>query len=103
MSEEFQYPSSAVDIGLAKPAVYVTNASSATNTVGPDHACKRALIKAFTTNTGISWVNFGAAAVANQCFPLDAGESVSLPLDNTNEINVSFTVGNETIAVLYSN
>jgi hypothetical protein len=103
MTEEFNYPSSAVDIGVTKTGVFITNVTQDLNTVGPDHPCKRALIKAFTVNTGLVWVNFGTAAVAEQCYPLDAGDPISVPLDNTNEINCLFEVGGEHVSVIYSN
>ena len=103
MSNEFNYPSSAVDIGLTEAAIFVTNASNAVDTQAADHDCKRALIKAFTSNTGLVWINLGVAAVQQQCCPIDAGESVNVPISNTDKIHANFAVANEKIAVLYSN
>ena len=103
MTEEFNYQSSTVNIGVTKVTVIVTNVSSDSDTQGPDHACKRALIKAHPANTGIAWVNFGAAATDEGCYPLSANESVSVPLANTDEIHVLFKTANEKVAVVYSN
>ena len=103
MSEEFNYPSAAVDIGQVKAAAPLTNAAADTNTVGPDNACKRCLIKALTTNTGLVWIDFGAAAVEGDCYPLFAGESVAVPLANTNLLNALFKIAAEGIALLYTN
>jgi len=103
MSEEFQYPSSFVDIGTTKEAIIITNASADTSTPGADHACKRALIKAHTTNTGLVWAQWIVAAVEVACYPLEAGETVNCPANNTNEIFCLFKVGNEKVTVVYSN
>lgn len=103
MSNEFNYPSSAVDIGVTKVCVIVTNASADTDTVGPDHACKRVLIKAHHANTTLVWVDFGTAAVIDACYPLDAAETVSVPLANTNLIHCLFRTANEKVSVVYSN
>ena len=102
MSEEFNYPSAAVDIGSVNAAAPLTNAAANTNTVGPDNACKRALIKALTTNTGLVWIDFGAAAVDGACFPLFAGESIAVPLANTNLINALFKIAAEGVALIYT-
>jgi hypothetical protein len=91
------------DIGEAKAANTITHASADTNQAGADHDCVRAMVKAFTTNTGLVWVDFGTAAVDGACLPLDAGESVSVPVTNTNKINCLFKVGGEKVAVVYSN
>jgi len=103
MGEEFNYPSSAVDIGVTKVCVIVTHANADTNVVGAAHECKRVLIKAFTANTGLVWVDFSNAAVIGACYPLDAGETVSVPISNTNLVNCNFVVGGEKVTVVYSN
>lgn len=103
MSNEFNYPSSAVDIGVTKTCIIMTHANTDTNVVGADHECKRVLVKAHTINTGLVWVNFSAAAVFLACYPLAAGETVSVPLANTNLVNCNFVVGGEKVTVVYSN
>jgi hypothetical protein len=85
----------------AQEAEIVTNGSADTNTVGPDHPCNRVLIRAFTGNTGTAWVDFGTAAVANSCFELTAGDAISVPLSNTNRINLLFTIANDDVTVIY--
>lgn len=92
-----------VDNGIAQPAIIISNVSADANTVGAAHACKRVLIRAFTTNTGLVWLNFGAAAVENACYPLDPGDAISVPLTNTNLINCLFKVANEKVTVVYTN
>ena len=91
------------DEGVAQPAFTITNASADTNTVGADQACKSALIRAFTTNTGLVWCNFDAAATDGGCYPLQAGDAISVNLANTNQINVLFKVGGEKVVVIYQN
>jgi len=92
-----------VDNGIAQPAIIITNGAADANTVGAAHACKRVLIRAFTTNTGLVWLDFGAAAVENACYPLDTGDAISVPLTNTNLINCLFKVANEKVTVIYTN
>lgn len=103
MPTEFVYPSSIEDIGLSKSCIIVTHATADTNVAGADHECKRVLVKAHTINTGVTWVNFGTAAVALGCYPLAAGETVSVPLANTNLVNCNFVVGGEKVTVVYTN
>jgi len=93
----------AVDNGIAQPCITITNANADQNTVGANHACKRVLIRAHTINTGLVWVDFNAAAVALACYPLAAGDSVSVPLTNTNLVNCLFKVANEKVTVVYTN
>jgi len=88
--------------GGAQPAIIITNGVADNNTVGANHACNRVLIRAFTTNTGLVWVDFNNAAVENACYPLDTGDAISVPLTNTNLINCLFKVANEDVAVIYT-
>jgi len=93
----------AVDNGTAQPCITITNANADQNTVGANHACKRVLIRAHTINTGLVWVDFNNAAVALACYPLAAGDSVGVPLTNTNLVNCLFKVANEKVTVVYTN
>jgi len=90
-------------LGSMQPSIVITHANPDTNVAGAAHACKRALIKAQPANTGIVWVNFGAAAVDLVGYPLNANESVSVPVTDTDEINCLFKVGGEKVTVVYSN
>jgi hypothetical protein len=103
MSQEFNYPSSAVNIGLTKVCIIASNVTPDTDTQCESHECKRALIKAMHENTGLAQLNIGATAVGDIYYPLSKDESVSLPLTNTDQIHVSFAVGAESVSVLYSN
>jgi hypothetical protein len=93
----------AIDNGTAQPCITITNANADQNTVGANHACKRVLIRAHTINTGLVWVDFNNAAVALACYPLAAGDSVGVPLTNTNLVNCLFKVANEKVTVVYTN
>lgn len=93
----------AVADGIAQPAITITNANADQDTQGAAHACKAVLIRAHTINTGLVWVDFGAAAVALACYPLAAGDAVSVPLTNTNLIHCLFKVANEKVTVIYTN
>jgi len=92
-----------VDNGIAQPCIIITNVAADANTVGANHACKRVLIRAHTINTGLVWVDFNNAAVALACYPLAAGDSVGVPLTNTNLVNCLFKVANEKVTVVYTN
>lgn len=92
-----------VDNGIARPCIIITNVAADANTVGAAHACKRVLVRAHTTNTGLVWVDFGAAAVDVSCYPLDKGDAYAGPLLNTNQVNCLFKVANEKVTVVYTN
>lgn len=88
-------------ISTAKPAIIITNASADTNTLGAAHICNRVLIRAHNGNGGKAWIDFDAAAVEGSCFELTAGDSVGVPLSNTNKINVLFKTANDKVTVIY--
>lgn len=90
-------------LGTVQNCITITHASADTNQAGATHTAKRALIKAHPANTGITWVDFGQAAVDGACYPLNKDESVSVPVDDTDEINCLFKVGGEKVTVAYSN
>ena len=92
-----------VDNGIAQNCITITNAAADDNVAGANHACKRVLVRAHTINTGLVWVDFGTAAVALGCYPLDKGDSVGVPLTNTNLVNCLFKVANEKVTVVYTN
>ncbi|KKN18854.1 hypothetical protein LCGC14_0951630 [marine sediment metagenome] len=103
MSEEFNYQSSTVNIGVTKVALVTGDIAPDTDLQVAANACKRCLIKAFTTNTGLIWVDFGQAAVDLDCYPIAAGETISVPLTNTDRIHMLAKIVNNKIAVVYSN
>jgi len=72
-----------------------------TNVAAAAHICNRALIKADVNNTQIVWIDFGVAAVQNNCLPLDPGEWIKVQLSNTNRINANFKVGGEIVYIVY--
>ena len=90
-------------IGTAQNCITITHASADTNVAGASHTCKRAIIKAHPANTGLAWVDFGTAAVDLACYPLNKDESVSVPVNNTDQINCLFKVGGEKVTVTYTN
>lgn len=89
-------------LGEMQPCIVITHANPDTNVAGTAHAAKRAIVKAHPANTGIAWVEFGSAAVEAECYPLNANESFSGPLTNTNQINCLFKVGGEKVTVAFS-
>ena len=93
----------AVADGIAQPAIIITNANADADTQGAAHACKAVLVRAHTINTGLVWVDFGAAAVALACYPLAVGDAIAVPLTNTNLVHCLFKVANEKVTVIYTN
>jgi hypothetical protein len=85
----------------AQPAVIITNATPGINTLGPNLPCNRVLMRAHTTNATTVWVNFSDPAIAGGCFELTPGDAISVPLGNTNLINVLFTTGGDDLTVIY--
>lgn len=90
-------------LGSMQECIVITHANPDTNVAGASNEAKRAIVKAHPANTGITWVEFGAAAVEAQCYPLNKDESFSGPVTNTNKINCLFKVGGEKVTVAYSN
>jgi len=93
--------------GLAQETVVIKNAAANVNTPGPNQICIEALIKADVQNTGIAWIEFGAAAVQRNCYCLDPGDTIKVPLSNLNYINANFenAVANpneERVVVVYT-
>lgn len=79
----------------------LTHANADTNIAAAAHVCNRALIKADVNNTQTAWIDFGVAAVQNNCVPLDPGEWIKVSISNTNRINANFEVGGEIVYVVY--
>ena len=87
--------------GTAQQVLNLTHANPNTNVAAASNACERALIKADVQNTGISWIDFGVAAVQNSCVPLDPGEWIRVLIADTDEINANFEVGGEVVYIVY--
>ena len=88
-------------ISEAQQVLNLTHANPNTNVAAAAHVCNRALIKADVNNTQTAWIDFGVAAVQNNCLPLDAGEWIRVQLSNTNRINANFEVGGEIVYIVY--
>ena len=87
--------------GPAQPVDKITHASADTNVTGADQPANRAVVKADVKNTGIAWIDFDTAAVQDECFPLDPGESLEVAIYNLNRINANFEVAGEKVFVVY--
>lgn len=85
----------------AQPVLNLTHLNPNTSVAAAANICNSALIKADVQNTGISWIDFGIAAVQNSCIPLDPGEWIRVSIPNTDQINANFEVGSETVYICY--
>jgi len=88
-------------IEQAQAVVKLTHAAANTNVVPAAQICNRVCIKADVANTDTAWIDFGAAAVQNACFPLGPCESLSVSISNLNRINANFEVGGECVFIVY--
>ncbi len=79
----------------------LTHANPNTDVAAAANPCNRALIKADVNNTQTAWIDFGVAAVQNNCMPLDAGEWIRVNISNTDQIHANFEVGGEIIYIAY--
>ena len=84
-----------------QPAITITHVAADTNVAGAAHPCNEAIIKADVKNTGIIWIDFGVAAVQDNCYPLDPGEWIRVDISNTDQINANFEVGGEIVFIAY--
>jgi len=97
----FKYRQQAQSRAEAQSCKIITNVAADANTVGTANVCNKVLIRAFTTNTGLVWVDFHQAAVENLCYPLAKGDAISNNLRNTDQINALFKVAGESVAVVF--
>lgn len=79
----------------------LTHVNADTDVAAAAHPCNRALIKADINNTQTAWIDFGVAAVQNNCIPLDAGEWIQVAISNTDRIHANFEVGGEIVYIAY--
>lgn len=86
--------------GEAQPAMVLTNATANADTQAVSNTCTSAVIKSATSNTGLIWINIGAAAVENSCYDLAPGGVLALPMQNTNKIHALFKVANEGLIII---
>jgi len=98
---EYNKPFSKAGRAEAQQVLNLTHANADTNVAAAANPCNAALIKADVQNTGISWIDFGVAAVQNSCVPLDAGEWIRVSISNTDQINANFEVGGEVVFIVY--
>ncbi len=61
----------------------------------------RVLIKAMPDNADRIWLDIDGAAKADHCYPLDAGESVTLHVRNLNQLDFLFVVSTDKIVVIH--
>jgi len=87
--------------GEVQPCFIVTNIAADVNTPAASHICNAALIRAHTTNAGLVWLDFGAAAVDGACYPLASCDAVAHSMSNTNKINALFKTANDKVTVTY--
>ena len=97
----FKYYKSEISTDEAQQVLNLTHAVANTNVVAAANTCNKALIKADVNNTQTAWIDFGIAAVQNDCLPLDAGEWVRVKISNTDRINANFEVGGEIVFIVY--
>ena len=86
----------------AQQILNLTHINPNTSVQAAANTCIEAVIKADVNNTATAWIDFGAAAAQNSCYPLDPGEWIKVPLTNTNRIYANFEVGGEIVYIAYA-
>lgn len=85
---------------------HITNTNisnvSATQISGTSHACIKAWVTSPSTNTDYIAVGFSTVTLSNGIL-LSPGESIEIPVNNTNLIYAISTVNGEDISVTYFN
>ncbi len=84
----------------AQAVVEITHANPDTNQAGADQIAERVVITASPLNTDIAWIDFGQAAVQDSCYPLEAGDSITVRVSNIDRINCNFEVGGESVWII---
>ncbi len=85
----------------AQPVVVVTNDTPDDDIQATTNVCDRVLLKASTKNTDTVWVDFGTAAVEDNCIPLEPGDSLTANASNTDRVHALFKVADEILFVIY--
>ena len=91
---------SAGGIDAAQAVIELTHANADTNVAAASNICNLAIIKACPKNTDIAWIDFGQAAVQDSCFPQEPGDSVTVNVSNTDQVNANFEVGGEKVWII---
>lgn len=86
---------------VAQQVLNLTHANPDTDVQAAAHPCNSAIIKADPQNTGLAWIDYGAAAVQDDCYPLDPGEWVRADISNTDQVHANFEVGGEKVFIIY--
>jgi len=69
---------------------------------GPNVTCSEVMLMAHPDNTGLVWVRPDVPALANNAWPLAAGEVVNFSVGNLNQINALVIVNGETVIAAYT-
>lgn len=85
----------------AQQVLNLTHVDPDTDVAAAAHVCNEALIKADVKNTQTAWIDFGTAAVQDDCLPLDPGEWIREKVSNTDRIHANFEVGGELVFIVY--
>lgn len=89
---------------VAQPVIGFTIATEDTNkaVTSVSVTVSEVLIVAAPGNAGVSWVNFGAAAVEyTGGIPMSAKDSLRVPLEDLSDINVLMKSADDVVSVLY--
>lgn len=65
--------------------------------VAPNPAASGVLVKALTSNTGTIYIGGSGVSSANG-FPLEAGDSVTIPVDDANKVYAIASIDNQALA-----
>jgi len=84
-----------------RAVVPITNVAADADTQPDYQIADRVVIKADNENTGIVYVDFHTAAVQGSCLTLDPGESITVNIDNLNDIHCNFEVADERAFIVY--
>lgn len=58
------------------------------------------MVKALATNSGLLWVNIGAAGAANVGWPLSAGEFVNVSINNMADLQIHIVTSGDRLSII---
>ncbi|MFA5422437.1 MAG: hypothetical protein WC374_01085 [Phycisphaerae bacterium] len=88
---------------VTRPSIFVLGETANYSYRAAQHPARNVIVKASPKNTDLCWVESGRAAVEDECWPLLPGETVTMPVYNTGDVNVLFKAANSRLFVFFDN
>lgn len=90
-------------IHTTRPTITIIGLESDQNYIGPRNVCRNCIVKASPKNIDLTWIESSRAAVEDESWPLEPGETITMPINSTSQINVLFKSAGDRLFVFFDN